>query len=106
MNKKIKKHTLNRFNVLEKSYLEKAYNEGIQKGLKGNELFNYVEEIRNRKEIKLFPVSFPCAEQGFLWNSSGTVVRSLHNVPKGVSNEFRRTKKRCAISFDIRNLFN
>ena len=49
MNKKIKKHTLNRFNVLEKSYLEKAYNEGIQKGLKGNELFNYVEETSLEK---------------------------------------------------------
>ena len=44
MSKKIKKHTLNRFNVLEKSYLEKAYNEAKQKGLKGDELFNYVEK--------------------------------------------------------------
>ena len=44
MKKKIKEHTLNRFNVLEKSYLEKAYNKAIQKGLKGDELFNYVEK--------------------------------------------------------------
>ena len=49
MKKKIKEHTLNRFNVLEKSYLEKAYNEGNQKGLKGNKLFDYVEKTSLEK---------------------------------------------------------
>ena len=42
--RKIKRHTLNQYRIDEKICLEKAYSKGKLKGLKGDELFNYVEK--------------------------------------------------------------
>jgi len=42
--RKIKLHTLNQYRIDEKVCLEKTYSEGKFKGLKGDELFNYVEK--------------------------------------------------------------
>ena len=42
--KKVKKHTLNQYRIDEKICLEKAYAKGKEKGLKDDELFNFVEK--------------------------------------------------------------
>jgi hypothetical protein len=44
MSKKAKKHTLNQYRIDEKICLEKAYAKGKEKGLKDDELFNFVEK--------------------------------------------------------------
>jgi hypothetical protein len=40
----VKKHTLNQYRIDEKICLEKAYAKGKEKGLKDDELFNFVEK--------------------------------------------------------------
>ena len=39
-----KEHTLNRHDTLEAQYLQEAWKEGNEKGLTGDDLFNYTEE--------------------------------------------------------------